>query len=40
MSTVAITNETQPVTEANQIDWIKSLPFFAVHLVCLTAFFT
>jgi stearoyl-CoA desaturase (delta-9 desaturase) len=40
MSTVAVTNETQPVIEQREIDWIKSLPFFAVHLVCLTAFFT
>ena len=40
MSTIAVTNEAQPVTEERQVDWIKSLPFFGVHLVCLTAFFT
>ena len=40
MSTVAVTNETQALVEDRRIDWIKSLPFFGVHAVCLAAFVT
>jgi len=40
MSTVAVTNQTPSVAEERRIDWMRSLPFIGVHLVCLAAFFT
>lgn len=40
MSTVAVTNRTRSIPENHRIDWIKSLPFFGVHVACLAAFWT
>ena len=40
MSTVASVNEQDVVSDDHRIEWISSLPFFAVHAACLAAFWT
>jgi len=40
MSIVAVTNQTGSVPDDRRIEWIRSLPFFGMHLACLSAFWT
>ncbi len=39
MSTFVVTPDHTHTQSFRRIDWIKSLPFFGVHLACLAAFF-
>ena len=40
MSIVAVTNQTGSVPDTRRVEWIRSLPFFGMHLACLSAFWT
>ncbi len=40
MSTVVIASQRRIDREDRRLEWIKSLPFFGVHLACLGALFT
>lgn len=40
MSTISVTNHTQPLAGARRVEWIRSLPFMGVHVACLAALVT